>query len=99
MQAVRRVVVVGPVMAMIASLLGASVAEAARPAAAPLASFSTPDAYEWTVPKGVRRVTFLLRGASGGSLTIDASTGNGGLGGETRATLSVVPGQQLEIVR
>jgi hypothetical protein len=98
MQAVRRAIVLGPLMAMIASLLGAGAVAAARPAPAPLASFTTPDAYEWTVPKGMKRVTFVLRGASGASVTVDATTGDGGAGGETRATLNVVPGQMFEIV-
>lgn len=47
----------------------------------------TPGAYNWTVPAGVTEVNVRLLGARGASSR----------GGETRATLTVVPGQVLQV--
>jgi PKD repeat protein len=47
----------------------------------------------WTVPAGVTSIEVLLRAASGGS----NSHSLGGLGGEVSATLSVTPGEVLNI--
>jgi hypothetical protein len=71
------------------TLLGSGTALAGRPGSA-LFQQSAPGTYTWTVPKGVKRVTFELSGAAGGR--------NGGLGGKSTATFAVQPGQTFEIV-
>jgi hypothetical protein len=50
---------------------------------------------QWTVPADVYSATFELYGASGGGLG-GAGTGHG-LGGKTTATLTVIPGEVLQI--
>jgi hypothetical protein len=52
----------------------------------------------WTVPPGVTKATFDLRGAAGSSFASDLVTAEGGPGGRTTATLTVTPGQSYEIV-
>jgi Glycine rich protein/IPT/TIG domain len=47
----------------------------------------------WTVPAGVTEATFAVYGAQGGG----AVAGQGGLGGEARATFSVTPGSALTV--
>ena len=49
----------------------------------------------WTVPSGVTQVTFDAQGAQGGSSIY--GQGNGGLGGRIQGTLTVTPGQVLNI--
>ncbi|NBV14360.1 MAG: hypothetical protein EBS07_09880, partial [Sphingobacteriia bacterium] len=59
------------------------------------ASFSfTGSPQTWTVPSGVTSVTVDARGASGGNIT---NQGNPGLGGRVQGTISVTPGQVLNI--
>ncbi|HOM21029.1 MAG TPA: glycine-rich protein [Ottowia sp.] len=57
-------------------------------------------AQTWTVPAGVTQVTLDLRGAQGGASYVSA-TGlrqqDGGLGGQTQGSLSVTPGQVLNL--
>ncbi|NCY26838.1 MAG: hypothetical protein EBX37_19015, partial [Alphaproteobacteria bacterium] len=48
----------------------------------------------WTVPSGVTSITVDARGASGGNIT---NYGNAGRGGRLQTTLSVTPGQTLNI--
>jgi hypothetical protein len=81
----------GSVFATVAlmTMLGSGTAFAGRPSAA-LYQQSTPGTYTWTVPKGVRRVTFTVYGAEGGQ--------SGGLGGKAVATIYVLAGQTFEIV-
>jgi hypothetical protein len=68
----------------------------------PLATFtvdrsgtSPVNEYTWTVPRGVRTVTFDVFGASGGHPT---PGGTHGLGGGAQATFSVAPGTVFHIV-
>lgn len=88
--------------AMLAAVVAASVVAAATIAggatAAPpstvLFTQTAPGIYMWTVPRGVRSVTFDVYGAAGGSST----RGFGGLGGQATATFAVHPGQVFQIV-
>jgi hypothetical protein len=75
------------------TLLGSGTALAGRPGV-PLFQQTTPGTYTWNVPKGVKRVTFELYGAAGGS----PSGTSGGLGGKATATFAVQPGQAFQIV-
>jgi Bacterial Ig-like domain (group 3)/Glycine rich protein len=52
-------------------------------------------AQTWTVPASVTQASFDVLGAQGGSNNASAA---GGLGGEATATLTVVPGQVIEIL-
>ncbi|WP_370109728.1 Ig-like domain-containing protein [Streptacidiphilus sp. MAP12-33] len=69
----------------------------------PSCSYSAVGSDTFTVPDGVTAVTVDLSGAEGGSAAgyIDPHPAGpgapGGLGGETRATLPVTPGQTLQI--
>ncbi|MFE2407515.1 Ig-like domain-containing protein [Kitasatospora sp. NPDC059408] len=71
--------------------------------ATPACTYTAAGTDSFTVPNGVSAVTVDLFGAEGGSaagyvLPNPANTGApGGLGGESRATLAVVPGQTLQI--
>ena len=49
--------------------------------------------YQWVVPAGVTSARFDLSGASGAA----AGGSKGGLGGETKATIAVTPGESLNI--
>src|SRR3954452_14399211 len=49
----------------------------------------TPGRYDWTVPAGVTEVNVWLQGAGGGGFVAR--------GGETKAALTVVPGEVLQI--
>ncbi len=65
----------------------------------PLPTFEKPGAYTWTVPKGLRLVTFDVFGATGGNvangkLLVSA----GGAGGEAKTTFAVTRGQTFEIL-
>lgn len=69
-----------------------------------LATFTTAGVHGWTVPAGITRVTFDVYGAAGGNTyevlpggTIQ-TVGTGGPGGQTKATLSVTPGEAFELV-
>jgi hypothetical protein len=80
--------------------LGASTLSAA-PAPGSLATFTVDrsdpnnpvNKYTWTVPKGVKAVTFDAFGATGGSRYRPGS-----IGGEAKGTFSVTPGTVFEIV-
>ena len=82
--------------------LGASTLSAA-PAPGSLATFTVDrsdpnnpvNKYTWTVPKGMKAVTFDVFGASGGS----RYGVSGGIGGEAKGTFSVTPGTVFEIGR
>jgi hypothetical protein len=64
-----------------------------------VAVFNQPGVYKWTVPSGVFRVEFDLRGAQGGNSSANGILlAEGGLGGAVKATFSVRPGQVFEIV-
>ncbi|MEU3778741.1 glycine-rich protein, partial [Streptomyces sp. NPDC032472] len=72
-------------------------------AAPPTCTYENPGTDTFTVPEGVGSVTVDLFGAEGGSAAgfVSPNPPNagapGGLGGETRATLAVIPGQQLQL--
>jgi hypothetical protein len=51
-------------------------------------------AQDWTVPDGVTSARFSLRGAQGGG---EADFSQGGLGGETDATVALVPGTTVTV--
>jgi PKD repeat protein len=51
---------------------------------------------QYTVPAGVTSILVDVRGAKGGNAT-NASSGPGGLGGRVQTTLSVTPGQVLNL--
>ncbi len=57
----------------------------------------TGTAQTWTVPANVHSVIFDLFGAQGGTDALGTQNGVGGLGGEATATLSVTPGQMLQV--
>jgi len=77
---------------------GAGMASAAKPGSTLFAK-TTPGVYKWTVPNGVRRVTFDLFGPAGGdTYNAGAFVAAGGLGGEATATVDVSPGRVFEIV-
>jgi hypothetical protein len=85
---------IGRVLGMLAivsglAVIGAASASAGQPGTI-LFQEGTPGTYTWTVPKGVRHVTFTVVGAAGGH--------NGGRGGLASATLQVKFGQVFEIV-
>jgi hypothetical protein len=61
------------------------------------ASFSTPGTYDWVVPDGVTSVTVDAYGAAGGAGQIPEEPSAGGLGGRTRATIEVTPGETLQV--
>lgn len=69
----------------------------------PSCAYTAPGTDTFTVPQGVTAVDIDLFGAEGGSAAgyVDPNPPNtgarGGLGGETRATLPVTPGQSLRI--
>jgi hypothetical protein len=54
-------------------------------------------AQTWTVPAGVTSATFDLYGAQGGTYAIGAEPGVGGLGGRATATISVTPGDSIQV--
>jgi hypothetical protein len=60
-------------------------------------SFSTPGTFEWVVPDGVTSVTVDAFGAAGGGVLYPSSPVPGGQGGRTRATISVTPGETLQV--
>lgn len=62
-------------------------------------SYSTPGNYEFSVPKGVFRITTSLTGAGGGGGASHLGDGGGGGGGgaTVRCTLNVHPGDRLSI--
>jgi hypothetical protein len=85
---------------MVATVGFVSVAGGAANAADPpqtLVFVCTGATQTWVVPTGVTSVTFDVFGAAGGHLVDprfpDLVFGNGGRGGEVKATLAVVPGQ------
>jgi hypothetical protein len=61
------------------------------------ASFSTPGSSDWIVPDGVTSVTVDAYGAAGGNGQIPEEPSEGGLGGRTRATIEVTPGETLQV--
>ncbi len=61
------------------------------------ASFSTPGSFDWIVPDGVTSVTVDAYGAAGGNGQIPEEPSEGGLGGRTRATIEVTPGETLQV--
>jgi hypothetical protein len=84
---------------VVAAVVAVGAATGARQAETVLAMFSTHGTYSWTVPSGVRKVTFDVFGASGGNV----ADGNivvsvGGQGGEARGQFALKPGQTLEVV-
>ena len=71
----------------------------AQPVGMTLAAFSTPGAFDWKVPNGVRRVSFELFGAQGGNaVKSNIVVAGGGPGGRTIATFDVQAGQLFKIV-
>src|SRR2546425_579025 len=92
---VTRLVMAAAVAAV--ALFAGGGASAAKPGST-LATFNTPGAFAWTVPNGVKQVTFDLFGAQGGTGSDTAAGGVGGRGGETTAKLAVQAGQVFEVV-
>ncbi|MEV7616768.1 Ig-like domain-containing protein [Streptomyces sp. NPDC089799] len=86
-----------------ASPCGARGVLAAATGAAPTCSYDAVGTDVFTVPDGVTAVTVALYGAEGGSAAgfVAPNPPNegapGGLGGETRGTLAVTPGQTLQL--
>ena len=64
LRGVTRLIMAAAVAAV--ALFAAGTASAAK-SGSTLATFNTPGAYRWTVPNGVKQVTFDLFGAQGGS--------------------------------
>src|SRR5881227_114530 len=86
------------VAALAVLLLG--VPSGAPAASTELARFSTPGTYSWTVPSGVRKVTFDVFGASGGNHADGHdTTAFGGAGGGARGQFAVKPGLRRVISR
>ena len=71
------------------ALFAVATASGGKPGAA-LQTYTVPGIYSWTVPSGLKKVTFTVSGAQGGD--------NGGLGGRQTASFAVTPGQVFEIV-
>src|SRR3984957_11032086 len=74
----------------------------AYPAAAAAAgnvtvTFNTPEATTWTVPTGVTSATFDVRGAQGASNPNPASQFSGGNGADVQGTVSVTPGDVVDL--
>ena len=86
----RCVVLFAAVVGMV-GLFGVTPAGAAKRGSI-LAAFDTSGAYTWTVPNGVKQVTFALDGAGGGG------PGGSANGGQTIATFSVQAGDVFKIV-
>lgn len=68
-----------------------------------LATFTTPGTYVWTVPTGVKSVTFDVFGARGGGVVyvnhnVVTVVSQGGAGGEAKGKFTVHGGQVFEIV-
>jgi hypothetical protein len=64
-------------------------------------SFTTPGSYTWTVPAGLTSISVVATGGGGGGggITGGFSTGSaGGAGAIVSSTLTVTPGQVLDIV-
>ena len=81
---------------ILVSSVAVSSAIMASPASAAVttAMYNTPGSVMWRVPTGVHSIVVEASGASGGT----AWSGQvGGLGGQTRATLLVIPGEDLQI--
>jgi len=57
-------------------------------------SFTVPGAYTWTVPSGVTTIQVVATGGGGGGGAISTTGGNGGV---VTATLSVSPGDTLQL--
>ena len=63
-----------------------------------LADYTTPQEAVFIVPAGIRHITILVKGASGGNVSLDGSLiGRGGAGGEAKGKFKVVPGERLQI--
>lgn len=60
-------------------------------------SFDEPGSYDWVVPDGVTSVTVDAFGAAGGGINYSTNPVPGGLGGRTIATISVTPGETLQV--
>src|SRR5947207_259724 len=74
----------------------ASLTALAGPVLAQAADFTTPCTPQtFTVPAGVFSITIDAWGAQGGA---GGSGGSGGLGGHATATISVTPGQVLQVI-
>jgi hypothetical protein len=87
----RRLGLVGALWAIAASVTGGVPTAGA---AASSVTFNTPGTFTWTVPAGVHQVVLDVSGAQGGRANLGRA---GGLGGRTQATLSVTPGEALEV--
>jgi hypothetical protein len=60
-------------------------------------SFATAGAATWTVPEGVTRLQVVARGGGGGTGTGSTNVARGGHGGVVTATLTVTPGDVLNL--
>lgn len=89
--AVAAAVVAGFVL--VGGAIGASTAETV------LATFSTHGSYSWTVPAGVKKISFDVFGASGGNVADGKIlVSEGGPGGEAKGQFTVKPGEVFEVV-
>ncbi len=89
-------VLVGSSIAAVAGVVGAGPASGVSPTTE---SFSYTGAGQtWVVPAGVTSAQFDVYGAAGGDNSIDGCNDLGGLGGHVTATLTVTPGQSIDIV-
>ena len=73
---------------------------AASAHAATLATFNVHGFYTWTVPAGVKKVTFTVYGASGGDVVSGSPptiVAVGGAGGEAVGTFRVRPGEKFMV--
>jgi hypothetical protein len=91
----RQVKGVGGLVVVSAVAVSSAILASPASAAVTTATFSTPGSVIWRVPTGVRSIVVEASGASGGTAWSGQS---GGLGGRTRATLPVTPGEDLLIV-
>ncbi len=82
----------------IVAALAATLLHSAADATYVTTQFTTPGIHTYQVPAGVTRITFDVFGARGGDGTSSTGGGAGGAGGRATATLTVTPGQTLQIV-
>jgi hypothetical protein len=87
----------GPALAAVGLIALVSTHSSGAGAAPQSESFDVPGSYEWVVPDGVTTVVVDAFGAAGGGVLYPSSPVAGGLGGRTRATITVTPGETLQV--
>lgn len=87
----------GPALAAVGLIALVSTHSSGVGAAPRSESFDVVGSYEWVVPDGVTSVTVDAFGAAGGGVLYPSSPVAGGLGGRTRATITVTPGETLQV--